>query len=73
METVEAIQANLEGKGIVLVPGTPDNPPEIFTDEQLFYQELRVFNKANPGAPVFKYNRNVKARWWELDNVHKSK
>jgi hypothetical protein len=66
-ETVEAIQADLEGYGLVLLPGDRENPPQCLDDTYIYLSNFRVFEKVNPNAPVFKYKRNVRDHSWRLD------
>jgi len=65
-ETVEAIQAELIGVGVILVPGTPDKPPEWLDDAYIHMLETRVFPHANPSGPVFYYKQNVPYGRWHL-------
>lgn len=66
MSTVEAIQARLADTGVVLFPGSPDNPPRIIRDEDILELELRIFPNANEKGLVFDYERQESGKWWVL-------
>lgn len=62
----EAIQARLGDVGVVLYPGTPEDPPKFIKDEDLFYLQLRVFENPNPSGPIFTYERSEQGKLWSL-------
>lgn len=63
---VEAIQAHLQGFGLILFPGSPTDPPEVISDLKLMYLQPRKFPIANPDGPIFEYKRNTPLCLWEL-------
>ena len=64
-ETVEAIQCRL-GEIYILWPGVPENPPQYIRDEDIFYEEPREFTHPNPLGPIFEYEYQPQAKWWQL-------
>lgn len=65
-ETVEAIQAHLQGATYILWPGSPDDPPKFIYDMDIWYMQPRKFKVANPLGPIFEYKRNTALMRWEL-------
>lgn len=67
MSTVEAIQCQLGDTGVILFPGTPEDPPRYINDEDIVNLDLRLFPKANPHGKLFQYRRHVQTKRWYLD------
>lgn len=65
-ETVEAIQCVIPDIGIVLITGTPDNPPDMIFREQI--EGLRVFQSVNEHGPSFHYRNCSTLAAWEFDH-----
>lgn len=55
MSTVEAIQVELAGRGVILFPGSPERPPERIYAEDVERGDYRVFPSAHADGPVFRY------------------
>jgi len=72
MVTVEAIQALLEGYGLILYPGTPDSPPNVIAEADIVQGSYRIFPTANEGAPVFHYAWDVSNDVWRFKKKHEA-
>lgn len=64
MNTVEAIQVGLGRGGYILFPGTPENPPETISCEELHLGDFRVFKQPNELGPVFTYDKDHAKKVW---------
>jgi hypothetical protein len=62
-ETVEAVQCRLSGGPlsgkVILVPGTPEDPPKTITDEYLVRENPRAFEGVNEHGPWFYFNYDL--------------
>lgn len=72
MSTIEAIQVKLEGRrGIILWPGTPEDPPGYINDEDIARENPPFFKCYNPHGPVFVYERHEPQMRWYLQRKFK--
>jgi hypothetical protein len=60
----KAFQCHLKGRGYVLWPGTPENPPKEIKEEEFVSRNPMIFYKPNPNTPVLVFKFNYPLLMW---------
>lgn len=63
-ETVECVQAVLDGHGCILYPGTPEDPPKFITRKDIEDGEYRIFDTPNMNGPLILYKYEGDRDYW---------